>query len=458
MNQRKPTESYIGWKEKIGYAVGDTASCLYWQTFSMFLMIFYTDTFGITPAAVGLMLLISRFIDAATDPIMGVIADRTKSKYGKFRPWLLWGIIPFGVTGVALFITPDLGPVGKLAYAYITYNLVMMAYTMVNVPYGALLGVISPSSHDRTTLASYRFVGAFAGNIIVQGTLLHLVRIFGQGNDKIGYPLAMCVFASLAGALFFTTFITSKERVQPVAEQSSVGGDISDLMKNRPWIVLCLMGLATLIYVSIRNAATLYYFKYYIGSQDAAAAFMVIGTAFSIVGALLAPYFTKLFGSKRTTFIGLTVICLLSFLAFYPVQPGNLALLYGAHIVQSICNAAMMPLIWSMYADTADYGEWRFGRRATGLVFSAGTFSQKMGWAVGGGLAGWMLGWVGFVANQEQTAGSLEGIRRMMSVYPAAIAILAIVIAFAYNLTAKQEQSIKDELAARRIKEGAAPA
>jgi glycoside/pentoside/hexuronide:cation symporter, GPH family len=453
MNQSKPVEkSYVSFTEKIGYAVGDTASCLYWQTFSMFLMIFYTDVFGLSAAAVAAMLGISRIIDAITDPIMGVVADRTRSRWGKFRPWLLWGLVPFGISGVLVFITPDLSPMGKLIYAYITYNLVMLMYTMVNVPYGALLGVISPSSHDRTTLASYRFVGAFGGNIIVQGTLIPLIAFFGKGNERVGYPMAIGVFAILAGALFFATFITSRERVTPPKEQSSIKNDLTDLFKNRPWIVLCLMGLATLIYVSIRNAATMYYFKYYIGNQDAASPFMVAGTAFSILGALLAPYITRVIGDKRRTFILLTLFCGAVMGLFYFVQPGNLVLLYGCHIVMSLANAAMMPLIWSMYADTADYGEWRFRRRATGLVFSAGTFSQKVGWALGGSIAAGVLHFIGFVANKEQSAESLTGIRNMMSIYPAALTLVAVAIAFAYNLTAKNEHQIKEELAARRAK------
>ena len=308
MKSPAPEPSVLSWKEKLGYAAGDTASCLYWQTFSMFLMIFYTDTFGLAPAAVGTMFLISRFWDAAIDPVMGVIADRTNTRWGKFRPWILWGTIPFMVTGVALFFTPDLSPGGKLAYAYVTYTLVMMVYTVVNVPYGAMLGVISPYSKDRTTLASYRFIGAFIGNILVQGALLHLVQKFGGGNDRAGYPLAMAVFALLAGGLWMFTFSTTRERVQPPAESSSVRRDLADLMRNEPWLLLCAMGLGTLVYISVRNGATLYYFKYYVGDQEAAAAFMVSGTIFSILGAALTPWFIRVFGGKKAAFIGLTLV------------------------------------------------------------------------------------------------------------------------------------------------------
>jgi GPH family glycoside/pentoside/hexuronide:cation symporter len=443
-------EKLVFLKEKIGYAVGDTASCLYWQTFSMFLMIFYTDTFGISPAVVGTMFLISRFWDAAIDPVMGVIADRTETKYGKFRPWILRGIIPFTVAGIVLFITPDISETGKIIYAYVTYTVVMMVYTMVNVPYGALLGVISPHSDERTQLASYRFIGAFTGNIIVQGTLLALVSFFGKGNDRLGYPLAMTVFAVAAGALFFFTFASTKERVKPPKEKSTIRTDIKDLLKNRPWIVLCSMGLMTLIYVSIKNGAMLYYFKYYVGDQAAAAPFMVAGTVFSILGALSTPYIVRFIGSKKATFIVLTLINAASMAVFYFAGPKDFVLMYATQIIGSIPGAALFPLIWSMYADTADYGEWKFGRRATGLVFSAATFSQKMGWAVGGALAGFLLTIIGFVANVAQNDATLSGIRHMMSTIPAAIALVVIAISLFYELSDKLEKQVGRELQARK--------
>ena len=443
-------EKLIFLSEKIGYAVGDTASCLYWNTFSLFLMIFYTDTFGITPAVVGTMFLISRFWDAAIDPVMGVIADRTNTRYGKFRPWILWGIIPFIAFGIVLFITPDFSDTGKIIYAYVTYTLVMMVYTMVNVPYGALLGVISPHSHERTTLASYRFIGAFTGNIIVQASLLWLVKTLGAGNDRLGYPLAMSVFAVVAGALFFYTFASTKERVQPPKVQSTIRRDINDLLKNRPWILLCIMGLITLIYVSIKNGALLYYFKYYVGDEQAAAPFMVAGTVFSILGALSTPYIVKFIGDKKRTFIILTLVNAILMALLYLAGPKDFVIMYVSQTLGSIPGAAMFPLIWSMYADTADYGEWKYGRRATGLVFSAATFSQKMGWAVGGAVAGFLLTAIGFVANVAQGEATLSGIRHMMSTIPAAICLVVIVVALFYELTDKLEKQIGEELQARK--------
>ena len=301
MKSVPPAAGLLSWREKAGYAVGDTASCLYWQTFSMFLMIFYTDTFGLAPAAVGTMFLVSRFWDAAIDPVMGVIADRTTTRWGKFRPWILWGTLPFMISGVVLFLTPDLSPGGKLAYAYVTYTLVMMAYTVVNVPYGALLGVISPRSEDRTALASYRFVGAFLGDIIVQGALLYLVAKLGGGNDRVGYPLAMGVFALLAGGLFLFTFTSTRERVTPPAVATSIRRDLADLIRNGPWVMLLRHGPRDphlRLGAQRRRALLLQVLR---RRPGAAAPFMVTGTIFSILGASLTPQLTRWCGGKKRT-------------------------------------------------------------------------------------------------------------------------------------------------------------
>lgn len=444
-------EKLIFWKEKLGYAVGDTASCLYWQTFSIYLFIFYTDTFGISAGVVGLMFLITRIWDAAIDPVMGVIADRTESKYGKFRIWMLRGILPYAVFGILLFVTPPFSIGGKIVYAFVTYTLVMVAYSMVNVPYGALLGVISPNSDERTKLASYRFIGAFSGNIICTASFLYLVKFLGSGNDKLGYPLAMTVFAIAACLLFSYTISSTKERVKPPKVPSTIRTDIKDLLKNRPWVVLCSMGLMTLIYVSVKNSAILYYFKYYVGNELVSSLFITIGTIFSVVGALSTPYITKIFrGDKRLTFIVLTFVNAVCMALFYFAGPKDLLYMYVLQCIGSIPGAAMFPLIWSMYADTADYGEWKFGRRATGLVFSAATFSQKMGWAIGGAIAGLALTIIGYVANVEQNASTLSELRHMVSTIPAALAIVVIIIAIFYNLDAKMETQIGLDLQARK--------
>lgn len=447
-NQHKPV---VGLIEKIGYAVGDTASCLYFQTFSMFLMFFYTDTFGISAAAVGTMLLVTRIWDTANDPIMGMIADRTNTRFGKFRPWILWMIIPYAVIGIATFITPGFSTTGKLIYAYITYTLATMVYTAINIPYGALLGVMSPNSDERTQLSSFRFLGAFTGNLIIQGTLLLLVKQLGGGNNQLGYPLAMTVFALLASGLWFFTFSATKERIQPPKEQkTNIKQDLGDLIKNFPWLILCLMGILTLIWVSIRNAAMMYYFKYYVGAEQKAAAFMVVGTIFSLIGVSATTFLTRLLGGKKRTFMILTALNAIITALFFIAGPSDYVLMYATQIIGSFVGGPLMPLTWSMYADTADYAEWKFGRRATGLIFSAATFSQKFGWTIGGAVAGWILAGFGFQPNVAQTEHTLTGIRMMMSLLPAAGCVLVLFAAIFYNLNETLQKRIENELLQRK--------
>jgi GPH family glycoside/pentoside/hexuronide:cation symporter len=469
----------VRFTERVGYATGDLASCLYYNTFVLFLMNFYTDTVGLGAAAVGTMILLTRSGDMVADPVMGMVADRTKSRFGKFRPWLLWMALPFFISGVLTFLSPNLSPTGKLAYAYATYMLVMIVYTVINIPYGALLGVITDDSDVRTKLSSYRFVGAFTGNLIVQGTFLYLINTLGHGNNKVGYPLAMGVFGFAAMCCFLFTFATTRERVVPLAsDQSSVGGDLGDLLKNRPWMALGAMSILFLTWVSIRGACLIYYFKYFVGPGFSfplengpwaslihcfnylvikfglTAMYLVAGTVCSLTGVVITAPLTRFFGGKKNTYIWLTLINAATLLPLFFAGPKNLVLIFGSQILGSLFTGSLNPLVWAMYADTADYAEWKFGGRATGLIFSAGTFAQKMGWTIGGAVAGWLLAFYGYQANVAQNAGTLFGIRLMVSVLPAAACILTVIAATFYNLDAKFLARITDDLKARR--EGAA--
>ena len=440
----------VFWREKLGYAVGDTASCLFWVIVSSFLNIYYTDVFGLAPSALAGLLLITRLWDAAFDPVMGMIADRTTTRWGKFRPWILWGIIPFVVAEIALFYTPSFGPSGKLVYAYITYSLVMLLYSVLNVPYGALLGVISPHSHERTALASYRFVGAFAGNFIVQGTLLWMISHFGRGDDKLGYTLAVTVLAIASGGLFFYLFASTTERVQPPAEKNTVRTDIKDLLHNAPWLTLFAMGATTLIYVTFRQVTTVYYFTYFVGDKAMVSSFLLIGTVFSILGAISTPYLVRLIGCKKKTFIFLTFTAVVCNAATYFAGPKDIILIFASHILGSIPMAAIFPLMGSMYADTADYGEWKFGRRATGLIFAGSTFSQKTGGALGAALVNVVLTYIGYQANAVQSATSLSGLRHLMSTLPAAFGLFVIGLSLFYQLSTEKENQIALELTERK--------
>ena len=438
--------------EKVGYAAGDVASCLYYNTFSLFLIYFSTDVVGIGPAAAGTMLLITRTWDNFIDPVMGMVSDRTRTRWGKFRPWLLWMCLPFWISGVLMFITPDLNPTGKLIWAYATYALAMLVYTAINIPYGALLGVLTPDTEERTKFSSYRFLGAFGGNLIVQCTLLWLVKTLGRGNERTGWPLAVGVLGFAAMCLFLCTFASTKERVQstPGDEPSTVLRDLRQLLSNRPWLVLGGVSILCLIWISIRNACLVYYFKYYVGHEELTSTFLVVGTVATLAGVSLTAPITRMFGGKKRAYISLSAMNALTMVAMYFAGPKDFALMFASQIAGSFLTGPLFPLIWAMYADTADYAEWKFGHRTTGLVFSAGTFSQKMGWTIGAAVAGWLLALYGFQANLAQNARTLTGIRDMVSILPALACGVTAVACLLYNLDFKLERRIAVELTERR--------
>lgn len=443
-------EQKLSIREKVGYSLGDVASNLFFQTFLFYLVFFYTDVFGISAAAAGTMMFVTRIWDTVNDPLMGIISDRTKTKYGKFRPYLLWMAIPFGIVGSLMFFTPDLSMTGKLIYAYVTYSLMMMGYTAINIPYSAMLGVITSNSLERTSLSAYRFIGAFAGGIFVQATLLYLVDFFGGGSQQQGYHLTMTLYAVLAVGLFMLTFAWTKERVQPMKKQkTSLTKDLKDLARNRPWVALFFIGIFTLSFVCVRTGATMYYFKYYIGDEKMAAIFITLGTALSLVGTAMTRPLSKIFG-KRTLYMLLMGGSAFLMMLFYFVKPGQTFLMFGLHFGSSFLSGPTSALVWAMYADTADYSEWKTGRRATGLVFSAASFAQKMGWTIGGGLAGWLLAYYGFVANMPQAPETLNGIRYLMSFYPAAFSALAMICMLFYNLKESFVKKISAELEEKR--------
>ena len=433
--------------EKVAYAAGDAASCLFYSSFAQFLLFFYTDVFGITAAAAGTMFLVTRLWDTANDPLMGMIADRTESRHGKFRPWLRWSLLPLMVVAVLTFTTPDIGPTGKLIWAYITYTLAGMAYTAINVPYSALMGVMTSNSIDRTMLSSFRFLGANAGSLIVQASLLWLVATLGQGNEQRGFQLAMTVLALLAGVLFMFTFAKTRERVRPpTMEHPSWRQDVKDLGRNGPWLIMCSVGVLTLIWISVRNGAIVYYFKYYMGDQNLASSFLVAGSIASILGVACTKYATQLFRSKKRAYIGISLINAVLLTAFYFVAPEKTWLLYGLQVGGSFLCAPLMPLTWAMFADTADYAHYTFGRRSTGLIFSAGTFSQKLGWTIGGAAAGWALALIGFQANVEQVPETLRGIVWLMSFIPAGLSVLTAAGVFFYKIDLKLEHEMEAAL------------
>jgi GPH family glycoside/pentoside/hexuronide:cation symporter len=466
-------DSKLTFGEKVSYGLGDTASNFYWQMFLNFLAFFYTDVFGITAAAAATMLLVVRIPDTFIDPVMGIIADRTKTRWGHYRPYLLWGCFPMAIIGVAMFHTPSYGPQGKLVYAYITYALIMLAYTFINIPYGALMGVISSNSLERTSVSSYRFVLAYFGLFMVQGLTIPMVKFFGKGNDQIGFEYAMGVFGVLAIILFLTTFALTKERVQPMQQKANVlKDDLKDLFKNVPWVMVCFIGVFAVFYISIRMGAILYYFKYCIvrpgelyrfdyallghrftgamGPEALASWFMAVGTAGVIFGASMARPLCQLLGGKRRAYMILMSTASILTVLFYFVPLSNVPLVFAVHIAISTLFAPTSPLLWAFYADTADYSEWKSGRRATGLVFSAASFSQKLGWALGSSLFLGLIGFIGFHANIQQSPNVQTGIRYMMSFFPAVLGFLSAGAVIFYKLDDTTMKQIEIDLKQRR--------
>ena len=457
-------------KEKIGYGFGDFASSMFWKMFSVYLLFFYTDVVGIAAAAVGTMFLVTRIWDTAFDPLIGIVSDRTQTRWGKFRPYLLWICIPFGLIGILTFTSPGFGTTGNLVYAYVTYTLMMMVYSAINVPYASLMGVMTPNIKERTTLSTFRFIFAFAGSILVLACAEPLVTIFGRNADgttdvQQGWFWSIVVFAAIASILFYFTFAWTRERVQPPKEQkTSLKDDLNDLAKNRQWFILLGAGVFTLIFNSLRDGSAIYYFKYYFTSQEAfhlplfdvninySTLYLVLGQAANIVGVILAKPVSDRIGKKNTFFYAMVIASILS-VVFYWFGENDIALIFSFQFFISICAGSIFPLLWSMYADIADYSEYKTGRRATGLIFSSSSMSQKLGWTLGGALTGWLLAMWGFEANTVQTTEAKSGIRMMLSFVPAAGAILSAAFVVFYKLSDKYMMEISRELISRREQE-----
>jgi len=446
--------------------MGDAASNIFFQTFILFITFFYTDVFGISAAAVGTMFLITKIWDAVNDPMMGMIADRTNTRWGKFRPYLLWFAIPFGVLGVLTFTTPDLTTNGKLIYAYITYTLLMMAYTIVNVPYSALMGVMTPNSHERTVLSSFRFIAAFLATILVQYSVLRLVGVFGKDNPAVGWQWAMGILSTLAVVLLFITFFTTKERVHPPkGQKTSFKQDLIDLATNKPWVLIGSATVFQLIYIVMRGGAIMYYFRNFIKDQEIAllgktatyswqamvSTFMIAGTVATILGVVLTSRISKIFG-KSVTYSAFLGIAGVSTGLFFILKPENTISMFILQMITSFAVGPVSVLQWAIYTDTADYSEWKNGRRATGLTMSASLFALKLGIALGVSALAWVLGAYGYQPNQEQTEKGLLGIRLVMSIYPAIFAFVGMVLMFFYPLNKKLMHQVETELIERRKK------
>jgi GPH family glycoside/pentoside/hexuronide:cation symporter len=436
----------ISIREKIAYGFGDTASNIIFQTVMMFLLLFYTDVMGLSPAVVGTMFLVVRLIDAVTDPIMGNIADNTKTKWGQFRPYLLWLSLPFALISILAFTTPDLSADNKVIYAFVTYTLLMVAYTAINIPYCALGGVLTANAKERVTVQSYRFVFGMLGGVIVAAATMPMVEYFGQGDNAKGYQLTMITMSILGFVLFILCFVGTKERVSLSEEQrSSFKSNLSALWKNDQWRILCVAALFLLSGQVLRLTLAVYYVKYFLGREDLITSFLTLGVIGSMIGCALAQPLAKRV-CKIKAYIALqtisAIICVLSFF----IGEEQVVFAYVAFIAWKLFLDMATPLLWAKMADTIDYGHKKTGVRVTGIVYSGVIFFIKMGVAIGGALAGWLLSFYGYQADAEQVEATKTGILISFTLWPAIGSFIVAWVMRKYTLTESQVIELQSEL------------
>jgi GPH family glycoside/pentoside/hexuronide:cation symporter len=523
-------------REKIGYALGDGAANIAWRGVATFLFIFYTDVFGLNPAAVGLLMLIARSSDGIIDIIMGIICDRTNSRFGKFRPWILWTAVPLGITLSLLFTTPNLNPTGKVIYAYATYLLFFFMYTANNIPYGALMAVMTGDDKERTSLGSYRMVGAFSGGMLVQGALLFLVAHFGNINPSIeinklesrkyevtvsssqdvknvniktndgiatfawadttihnntptqgksfsmkaqtqysfivageenleansiniidqkkGYSNSIYLLSVFLAIFLMITFVSTRERVQPPKEQdTNLGKDLKDIFRNRPWVVLLVIGMLFNIYNSIKQGIVVMYFAHYLHDQLLAASYMVGLMIASIGGAMITSPLGKRYGKKRLFIIALIFSGVVN-ATLALCSPDNKPGIFAIGMISEFAAAIFPTLFFAMLGDAADYSEYKNGRRATGLVYSAGSFATKFGGGIAGAIIGMVLAMFHYNGQDPVSIqGAVPGIIMLMSWIPTIIVLIAAGLMTFYPLNQKKMDTITIELNNRRLNE-----
>lgn len=440
----------LSFKEKVGYSLGDMAANFIFQTMIALQLSFYTDTYGLTAAQAGTLFLVVGLGAAVFNPIMGMIADRTNTRWGKFRPWLLWTAVPFGVISVLTFTTPHLSRGGMIFYAYTTYILLRLIYVMNNVPYATLTGVITGDPDERTSLSSFRQFFANTAAFIVQSLAIPMVVYFGRGDRAKGYQMTMGLFSVLCVIFFVIAFATTKERIQPDPKQkTSLTQDLADLFKNPSWIALFLVTIFYFIAISIRGSVMLPFFKYCAGKEVLFSWFNGFGLASLLAGVALSNTLALRLG-KRNLFV-LSMILATIFNTVLIFLPSTATLpIFISEVLRQFAFGWSCPLLWAMMADVADYGEWKTGRRATATVTAAVVFALWAGLALGGALAGWLFSFYGYVPNAEQTAHAILGIRLTASVYAGLAFLATTVCLFFYPITKELNWKIADDLTERR--------
>lgn len=490
------TSETLSVTEKVGYSLGDLAANLIFQTLVTFLAFFYTDVYRIPAATAATIIFVGGMLGAFVfTPIIGIAADRTNTRWGKFRPWILWTAIPFGVFSLLAFSTPDLPPGAKVAYAMGTYTLLVMVYAANNLPYSALSGVLTGSMSQRNSLSSYRFVAVMVAQFVIQALLLPLVLILGDGDKVRGFHNTMMIFAIVGTVFFLITFFTTKERIVPAPEQkSSVAQDLGDLAKNRPWVVMLLLTILVFVTLALKGGMYVYYFKYYLSEPhlaqflddagfngfiaglnsvltgvgltefqwpkdaptSALSLFNAGGIIFMIIGIGFSKRLADRFG-KRDVFGGALLVSTLFMLAFYVFPPQATWVVFGSQVLHGFFYGITIPLLWAMIADVADYSEWRNHRRATAIIFSAMLCGLKIGLSVGGASVAGILAFYGYDAGAPaQSPQTVDGIRMAVSVYASLPFLLCVALLFLYEINKPMESRIEQELTARRLQASAA--
>jgi glycoside/pentoside/hexuronide:cation symporter, GPH family len=441
----------LSFSEKSGYALGDLAANFVFQAMLALQLDFYTHTFGLTAAQAGTLFLVVGLGVACLNPVMGMIADRTSTKWGKFRPWLLWTAVPFGVIGVLTFTTPNISPAGKIIYAWTTYILLRLVYTVNNVPYASITAVMTSDPDERTSIASYRQIAANFAGFIVSSLAIPMVKFFGHGDDARGYQYTMGILSGLSVIFFIIAFFATKERIQPDPHQkSSLTQDLADLFQNRPWIILFLATLFYFTAIVIRGNVMLPYFRFVAGNVDLFAWFNGFGLVALLIGVACSTAVSVRVG-KRQLFIGSMLLSGIFSMALYVIPPSSTIVIIVTEVLRQFIYGLSGPIIWAMMGDVADYGEWKTGRRASGTVTSAVVFALWAGLALGGAIAGWLFSFYGFVSEAKvQSAHAQSGILLTASIYAGLAFIAVATCLFFYPISREGNQKIANELSERR--------
>ncbi len=472
------SEQKLSVLEKVGYSLGDLAANLVFQTLVSWISYYYLNIYGLKPEHASMVTLVVGLVAAfAFNPIMGAIADRTKSKWGKFRPWILWTSVPLGVVSLLAFRTPDFAYQGKVIYAVVTYALLLLLYAANNLPYSALSGVITGDMKERNSLSSYRFVAVMFAQFFVQVFMYNFIIKAGGGTDaesmKIGISKVMTVLAIIGTVMLIICFLTTKERIVPKPEQkSSLKEDLTDLFKNRPWVIMLTVTTLVFITLAMKGGSYVYYFENYV-DKPALTAFLEPfkkflptfendtslglgvfnggGILVGLIGIMISPWFTNRYG-KRNVFMASLFISTLFIIFFYFFPPKSIGVIFGAQILHGFFYGISTPVLWTMIADVADYSEWKTNRRATAIIFSAMMVGLKGGLSIGSSLVSWILGKYNYVANSTagQTDTAINGTKMLVSIFPAIPFLIAVALLFFYEINKAKEVQIENDLKQRR--------